>query len=531
MGVFAHHDFALIWFANLAVLVGVAMYDTASGWMIMTLGPDPRWVSMLRVAINLPMFLITLLAGAIADIFDARRLLIGVSVANASLIAIFGGLVAFCLVNSGMLLTTTFLLSAALSLAAPAWLAIAPRLVASDELPGVMAANGIGYNLSRAVGPALGGFAINRLGVSAPFAFLVAANIAVWWALKRWRPPSSPSSGLPAERLSSAVRIGLRHAVNNRPFLVTLVRTVAIYPFAAAYWGLLPLVCARIDGDASFYGEMLSVLSVGSILGSVAQRFLRSRMGDDEIVALGSLTTGLALGGFAIASDVPTLVFASLIAGAGWVMVLASLYSAAERTLAAWVRARGLSVFLTVVFGAMTAGSAAWGYIARAEGLEFALAAAAAGAIAGIPLSWRWRMNSAAGVDLSPSGHWRTPETAGEIENSRGPVLIKIRYQIDPALRTEFLRAIDELGYERRSDGAFGWGIFEDAAINGSYVEVYLIESWLEVLHLRERVTHADRLLEDEIRGMLTAPPKIDFLIFAEPRRGLFAPQIAVTEG
>jgi len=195
------------------------------------------------------------------------------------------------------------------------------------------------------------------------------------------------------------------------------------------------------------------------------------------------------------------------------------------------VRARGLSVFLTVVFGAMTAGSAAWGYVARAEGLEFALAAAAAGAIAGIPLSWRWRMNSAAGVDLSPSGHWRVPETAGAIENSRGPVLIKIRYQIAAARRTDFLRAIDELGYERRSDGAFGWGIFEDAAVSGRYVEVYLIESWLEVLHLRERVTHADLLLEDEIRGMLTDAPKIEFLIFAEPRRGLFPPPIAATGG
>jgi hypothetical protein len=184
-----------------------------------------------------------------------------------------------------------------------------------------------------------------------------------------------------------------------------------------------------------------------------------------------------------------------------------------------------------VVFGAMTAGSAAWGYIARAEGLQFALAAAAAGAIAGIPLSWRWRMNVATKADLSPSGHWRVPDTAGEIENSRGPVLVKIHYEIDLSRRPEFLRAIDELGYERRSDGAFGWGIFEDAATNGSFVEAYLIESWLELLHLRERVTHADRLLEEEIRGMLTDAPKIEFLVFAEPRRGLFASPIPASEG
>ena len=310
-GVFAHREFALIWFANFAALVGVAMYDAASGWMIMSLGPDPRWVSMLRAAVNLPMVLVTLSAGAIADIFDARRVLIGASAAIAALVAVFAFLVAFDLAGRGLLLATSFLLSGAISLTAPAWLAVAPRLVPTRELPGVMAANGIAYNLSRAIGPALGGFAINRLGASAPFAFLVAANLAVWWALARWTPPPPPGSSVPAERLSSAIRIGLRHTINNRPFLVTIVRTIAIYPFAAAYWGLLPLVAGRVSSEASFYGELLSVLSVGTIVGSFVQRSLRGRIGDDEIVALGSLMTAIALGGFAIARAWPLLMLAS----------------------------------------------------------------------------------------------------------------------------------------------------------------------------------------------------------------------------
>ncbi len=530
-GVFGHKAFATIWVANLAALTGVAMYDTVSGWMILKFGPDPAWVSMLRVAIDLPIFLVTLLAGAASDIFDPRRILIGASVAVAGLTAIFALLATYDLVNSAMLLANTFLISTALSVAAPAWLAIAPQLVAPEELPGAMAANGISFNLSRAIGPALGGLAINALGVSAPLAFLIAGNLAVWAALSRWRPPTPPSTGLPTERLTSAMRIGLRHAFNNRPFLVTIGRTAAIYPFAAAYWGLLPLVAARIEKGAGFYGNLLSVISIGSILGSIAHRWLRARFGFDEIVAFGSLATGLALAGFAFAHAEWAVILASLVAGAGWLMVLSSLYAAAERTLAAWVRARGLSVFLTVVFAAMTLGSAFWGYVARWQGLDFALSVAAAGAIAGVPLSWRWRMNAAALVDLTPSGHWRMPETAGEIENGRGPVLVKIRYQIDPTKRVEFLRAMDELGFERRSDGAFGWGIFEDATATGRYEEAYLIESWLELMHLRERVTHADRQLENEIREFLVAAPEIEFLVFAQPRRGLFAPRTAASEG
>ena len=236
--------------------------------MIVKFGADPGLVSMLRAAINLPMFLVTLIAGAMADLFDARRLLIVISASIAGLVAIFGLSVGFGLAGSTLLLATTFLLSAALSLAAPAWLAIAPRLVAPSELPGVMAANGIGYNLSRAVGPALGGFAINRFGVTAPLLFLFAANLAVWAALAAWRPAPTPNTGLPAERLTSAVRTGFRHAINNKAFRVTLVRTVAIYPFAAAYWGLLPLIAARVDTTASFYGDLLSAISIGTIAGS-----------------------------------------------------------------------------------------------------------------------------------------------------------------------------------------------------------------------------------------------------------------------
>ena len=226
------------------------------------------------------------------------------------------------------------------------------------------------------------------------------------------------------------------------------------------------------------------------------QRLLRSRLGNDEIVALGSVATALALVGFALARDAPETLAACFVAGGGWVMVLASLYASAERTLAFWVRARGLAVFLTVVFGAMTLGSAAWGYVVGWEGLDLTLALAAAGALAGIPLSWSWRMNAAADLDLSPSGHWRVPETKHVIENGRGPVLVKIGYRIDPANRTEFLRRIDELSFERRRDGAFGWGIFEDASANGRFEEAYLVKSWLELLHFRERVTMTDLALK-----------------------------------
>ena len=251
-------------------------------------------------------------------------------------------------------------------------------------------------------------------------------------------------------------------------------------------------------------------------MGSLGHRSLHERLGADWLVALATIVTAIALALFALADDLALALGASVLAGVAWVTILTSLFTSAQNVLPDWVRGRGLAVFLTVIFGTMTLSSAVWGDVAAKTGLSTALLLAAAGAILAIPLTWRWTLQQSATLDLSPSQHWSLPETDQAIANDRGPVLVKIEYRIDPTDRAAFLRALDELGFERRRDGAFAWGIFEDASEFGRYEETYLIELWLELMHLRERVTNADRVLEDEIREMLIAPPRIEFLIGAE---------------
>jgi predicted MFS family arabinose efflux permease len=516
LGAFAHPGFAIIWTASTIGLVGIAMYDTASGWLMTTLDLNPFNVSLVHAATNLPMFLFTLPAGAIADIVDPRRLIVAVSCALAGLVAAFAALVAFHLATPLILLLTTFVPSAAWALSLPAWLSILPVLVPRSDLPEAIAANGVAYNLSRTVGPALSGFAIVNLGMSTPFWAFAAANLAVIVALLWVRMPARETASLPAERLTSAVRTGVRHAANNRLLRATLARTVAVYPFAAAYWGLLPLIARQTGSGAEHYGVLLSAISAGAIVGSFAQRYLRDHVDLDWMVVLGTGGTAAALALFAWSSDFAVDLAACFCAGVSWVVILTSLYVSAQNVLPDWVRGRGLAVFLTVVFGTTTIGSAAWGQIAGRVGLEQALALAAVGILAGVPLSWRWRLQRGETVDLSPSLHWRRPQAAQDIADGRGPVLVKIEYWIDPSDREQFLRAMDQLGYERKRDGAFAWGVFEDMAEIGRFEEGYLIESWLELMHLRERVTIEDRVLEDEIGHMLIEPPRIEFLVAAE---------------
>ena len=235
-------------------------------------------------------------------------------------------------------------------------------------------------------------------------------------------------------------------------------------------------------------------------------------------MAAGTLGTAIALLLFAFARNAATALAASVIAGASWIAVLSSLNVSAQVALPEWVRGRGLAIFITTFFGALTVGSALWGQVAGMMGLPSAHVMAAVGALIAIPLTWRWKLQTGAGLDLTPSLHWPVPIAAGEIEHDRGPVLVTIEYKIDPKNREPFLEALEKLANERRRDGAYAWGVFEDAADKGRMVETFLVESWLEHLRQHERVTNADRVLQEAVQRFQTeGAPKITHLIAAEP--------------
>jgi quinol monooxygenase YgiN len=222
---------------------------------------------------------------------------------------------------------------------------------------------------------------------------------------------------------------------------------------------------------------------------------------------------------FGLARSSAIALAASVLAGVAWIAVLATLNVSAQVALPEWVRARGLALFMTVYFGAHTAGSALWGQVAALAGLPLALFIAAAGVLLAIPLTWRWHLQTGADVDLTPSMHWPAPVVSREVEGDRGPVLVTVDYRIDPAERAQFLAALDRLGQERRRDGAYRWGVFEDAADPARFVETFLVESWLEHLRQHERVTHADRVLQREVqRFNLEGEPKVTHMIAAEKR-------------
>jgi MFS family permease len=515
---FRHGAFAVLWIATVVSNTGSWMYSAASGWLMTSLNPDPFIVSMVQVATTLPIFLLALPAGALADIVDRRKFLIVAEVIVTLLSAVYAAVVSFGLATPSNLLLFTFLIGAAGALTGPAWQAVVPQLVPKEDLHPAIAANSAGVNVSRAIGPALSGLIVARLGIAAPFWINAISNLGIIGALLWWRLPQKTTLQLPAERFVSAIRIGVRYATRNVPLRATMIRGVAFFLFASAYWALLPLVARnQIAGGADLYGFLLGAIGAGAVAGTFALSWLKARLGSDRLVAAGTVATALAMVMFGFARNPGTALAASLVAGVAWIAVLSSLNVSAQVALPDWVRGRGLGIYSMAFFGALSLGSAIWGQAAGMVGLSNAHYLAAAGILLAIPLTRRWRLQAGAELDLAPSMHWAVPVVAHDFEQDRGPVLVTVEYRIDPAQRGPFLMALENLAHERRRDGAYAWQVFEDAAVEGRMVETFLVESWLEHLRQHERVTNADRVLQDAVyRYHTEGTPMVSHLIACE---------------
>lgn len=512
--------FAIVWTATVLSNIGGWMYSAAAAWLMTSLTRDALIVSLVQVATTLPMFMFALAAGALSDIVDKRRFLIAGEVSTAVLSAAFAAMVWFNYVTPASLLEFTFFIAVAGAFTAPAWQAVVPELVPWKDLPAAVTANSAGVNVSRAVGPALAGAMVGPLGIASPFVVNAVSNFGSIAALAWWREPKGTNSAVRAEPFGSAMRIGFRYAANSPGLRATLVRAVAFFFFASTYWALLPLVARdRVSGGAEIYGLLLGTIGLGAVAGAFFVPSLKRRMGPDALVAVASAGTATALILFGIARDAPVALFASLIAGVSWIAAIATINVSAQIALPNWVRGRGLAMYMTLLAGSITIGSAVWGEVAAISGLPVAHFAAAAGVLVAIPLTWRWKLQAREELDLTPSLQWPAPILSHAVKGNDGPVLVTIEYRIaDDQHRDPFLAAMNGLQHERLRDGAYQWGIFEDTAERGKFVETFLVESWEEHLRQHERVTNSDVVLQESINALLRGAPTITH--FITPDRG-----------
>ena len=507
-GPFSHRAFTVLWCATVASNIGTWMHDVGASWLMTELSPSPLLVASVQAATTLPVFLFALFAGAVADLVDRRKLLISINIALGIVATVFALLVHLEMVTPIVLLGFTVLFGTGAAFIAPAWQAIVPSLVPRSELPSAVALNSMGINVSRAIGPALAGFLIVAAGIAYPFALNALSFVGIIAVLVWWSPPPHKEEALPRERIGGAIRAGLHYATFSSAFRITLLRAICFFLFASCFWAMLPLVARTVlEGGPSLYGTLMAAVGAGAVAGAFLIPKLKERLGANGMVTAGTFGMIAALGVTAFSKLQALTVVTSLVAGFAWIMVLSTLNVAAQTALPDWVRARGLSIYLTVFFGSMSAGSLIWGQIASMTSIPLALMISGATGFLLLVVALRNPLAKSDGTALAPSMHWPAPVLATE-KVPDGPVMIQVEYQVPTENEATFRELMRELAKSRRRGGGYRWELMSDATEPTRFVESWHEASWLDHQRHHERVSVEDQQLQERVAAQLVADTK-----------------------
>jgi len=527
------------WVASTVSSVGTWMQDTAGTWLMTVLTTSPLLIALMQTAASLPVLILGLLAGATADIYERRRLLIFWQCWMLGSVAVLAVLTFMGVVSPVTLLLLTFMLNIGSAMNNPAWQAIVPELVPREDIPSAVTLNAASNNIARAVGPALGGLMIAAFmkadtGAGWVFALNSASFAGVIWILWRWKRTPIFKSALPAERIAGSVRSGLRYLRYSPSLQGPLIRAFTFTFFVSAVWSLLALVAKRdMHQGAMGYGILNGSLGVGAVIGATLLARIRRKIDADKLLALTTLYYIATLLVLAFVRT-PWIVIATLIgAGFSWTTTMSTLNVSVQLSVPAWVYARALGAYLMTFQGGMALGSIVWGAIAERRSTTVAMCCSAAGLAITLPFVLRIHILKGALPDLTPyQGKRPVPAWASTVDPSDGPVRISIEYKIPVENYAEFTHVIRSLEGARLRAGAVRWGIYRSAENPESLNETFIMESWLDFLRSRERMTAADHGIRERVWALHTGEetPKITHQIWARevPLEGEIAASDAI---
>ena len=520
------------WIASTVSNLGTWMQDTAGTWLMTSLTASPLLIALMQTAASLPVLALGLLAGASADIFERRRLLIfwqGWMLGSVAVLAVltFAGRV-----SPWSLLAFTFLLNVGAAMNNPAWQAIVPELVPRDLLPDAVALNAGSNNLARALGPALGGLtvaAFTRTDTGAAWVFLLnsLSFVAVIWVLYEWKRVPLFKSALPSERIVASIRTGLRFVRYSPDLQTALLRAFTFTFFVSAIWSLLAVVAKTdLNQKALGYGILNGSLGLGAVIAATVLARIRRVLSVDQIITISTFYVAGTLLVLALVHR-PAVIIAVLIpAGFCWTSTMASINTSVQISVPAWVQARALGTYLMTFQGGLALGSILWGFIAEHSSTPKALIAAAAGLLVTLPIVSRFHILKGGIPDTTPHTHAVQPpelvpfpadsETSSDPALA-GPVRISVFYCIPVENYAEFTQLIHQLRGVRLRDGAIRWGIYRDALRPDHLHETFIMESWLDFLRARERTTAGDDQIRQRVRTLHQGdqPPRVTYQIYA----------------
>ncbi len=492
-----HGVFRSLWIANVVTALGTWTQNTGAGWLMTSLSPAPISVSLVQAATIIPTFLFALPAGALADTVDRRRFLITAQLWTVLAAGTLAALTYAGRIDAAGLIALTFAIGLGTAMYQPAWGATVPEVVPRQDLVQAIALNGIGFNIARALGPALGGILVLFGGASLAFtAFTLSFSVSIA-TLLLWRRPRTRST-LPREDLIGAMRAGIRFAQHTPAMRAAIVRAVMFFLFASAPWALLPLVVREQLGlGAGSFGLLLGLMGVGGVTSGMLLPTLRTRMGRGTTVFVSSLCSAAGMALVAVSRHWGVAAAGMVLFGLGWVAASSTSQAAAQLVAPPWVRARALAIYQLAFNGALAAGSLLWGGLGGWLGLQVTMGVAAGlGALGAIAVRGY-------GLDhgFTPSGtvvHPPEPEApdaelALYLPQSRGRILETMRYRVTAQDQEAFLAAMAEVQHVRGRSGVLVWRLYEDVAHPDGWMEVWAVQSWTDHLREVDRLSDADR--------------------------------------
>ena len=508
--------FRALWISSTASHIGSYMTDVGQGWLMSSLTPSPLIVSLILTAESLPFFVFGLPAGALADIADRRRLLIVSQLAMAITVGALAILTLADVVTPWMLLVLALVLGISTAFNDPAWQAVIPELLPKEELSAGITLSGIGVNVARTLGPALGGFIVAAVGPAVVFVLDALSFLGVIAVLLAWRRKSIQST-LPPEQVLPAIRAGLRFARHSPPLRRVLFATFLFMVCGAGVMALMPVLGREMGFGALGYGLLLGSLGVGAVIGGALLSRFRSRLAPEMVVAAGFIAFAAAALGAGTLRQLFLLCPVMLLGGIAWLSVLSTCMVAAQEASPPWVRARVMAIYLMVFQAGIAGGSALWGEVASDVGLSAAYFGIAGGLVLGAAVALRLKPAAGKVADFTPAHHWPQPAVAEEPPLDAGPIMVQVEYCVEPPRAEAFQTAMAELGELRRRDGAMQWWLFQDTADPSRFVESWLEATWADHLRSHERAPVAYQEIERRIRDLTRSGSTIQTRHFVSP--------------